>query len=132
MDKEKLAMFGAWMARLCVRPEDFREQFIRSSGKGGQNVNKVATAVQLTHIPTGLSVKCRAERSQAANRITAWTLLLQKIQDRERWERQQRITQAEKLRRQRRGRSRQGKEKMLADKKFLSKKKKDRRTPVDH
>lgn len=64
---------------LGVREEDLEESFIRSSGPGGQNVNKVATCVVLTHTPTGISVKVQGERSQALNRIKARELLAAKI-----------------------------------------------------
>ena len=68
------------MARLGVRESDLAESFIRSSGPGGQNVNKVATAVYLKHIPTGIEVKCGQERSQALNRYAARKILANKIE----------------------------------------------------
>ena len=67
------------MAELGVCEEDFEEQFIRSSGKGGQHVNKSSTCVQLRHRPTGLEVKCMQERSQSVNRFLARRELLEKI-----------------------------------------------------
>ncbi len=67
------------MRSLGVRPEEIRESFIRSSGPGGQNVNKTATCVYLKHIPTGIEVKCQGERTQAQNRLAAWKILLGKI-----------------------------------------------------
>ena len=57
------------LARLGVRPEDLEESFVHSGGKGGQNVNKVATCVVLVHRPTGIAVKCQRERTQGANRL---------------------------------------------------------------
>jgi protein subunit release factor B len=62
-----------------LREEDLEESFIRSSGKGGQNVNKVATCVVLVHRPSGLSVKCQRARSQGENRELARDLLAAKI-----------------------------------------------------
>ena len=104
------------MARLGVREEDIVERFIRSQGPGGQNVNKVSTCVHLRHLPTGIEVKCQAERSQAQNRYRARQLLLEKIEFallKESSEKQKRI---EKIRRQKRTRSRRVKLKVLESK----------------
>ncbi len=68
------------MACLGVREEDLKETFVRSSGPGGQKVNKTSSCVQLTHLPTGLSVKCQQERSQTLNRFLARRLLLDRIE----------------------------------------------------
>ena len=57
------------MDKLEVYEKDLQEKFIRSGGKGGQNVNKTSTCVYLKHIPTGIEVKCQRERSQALNRF---------------------------------------------------------------
>ena len=68
------------MHKLNVREEDLEESFIRSSGPGGQNVNKVATCVRLDHRPTGLQVKCQKTRSQKWNRYWARVWLLDEIE----------------------------------------------------
>jgi peptide chain release factor len=68
------------MEALGVREQDLEEQFIRSSGKGGQHVNKVSTCVRVHHIPTGLEVKCMKDRSQSVNRFLARRELLEKIE----------------------------------------------------
>src|SRR5512145_3376013 len=62
-----------------IRDEDVVEKFVRSGGKGGQNVNKTSTCVYLKHLPTGIEVKCQQERSQAMNRLAALALLAGKI-----------------------------------------------------
>ncbi len=67
------------MEELEVREEDMEEKFIRSSGKGGQHVNKTSTCVWLRHIPTGIEVKCMVERSQSVNRFLARRELLEKV-----------------------------------------------------
>jgi protein subunit release factor B len=114
------------MERLGIREEDIVEKFIRSGGHGGQNVNKVATCVYLKHLPTGIEVKCQQERSQALNRFLARRILADKIEAAilgKKSEEEQRIA---KIRRQKRKRSKRAKEKMLADKKRIAEKKKNR------
>ena len=77
-DKERT--IAARMMELGVAESEFEESFIRSSGPGGQKVNKSSSCVYLVHIPTGLSVKCQQERSQSLNRFLARRLLLDKIE----------------------------------------------------
>ena len=114
------------MERLGLREADLVEKFIRSGGRGGQNVNKVATCVYLKHLPSGTEVKCQLERSQALNRYLARRILADKIEAAvlgQQSEEEQRIA---KIRRQKRKRSRRAKEKMLADKRHVAEKKKGR------
>lgn len=68
---KKQAELEARMAALGLREVDFEEKFVRSSGPGGQNVNKTSTCVVLRHVPSGLEVKMQKERSQLLNRYRA-------------------------------------------------------------
>ena len=104
------------LARLGVRAEDLEESFVHSGGKGGQNVNKVATCVVLVHRPTGIAVKCQRERTQGANRLIARQMLADKIEERKLGAASKRQQEAEKIRRQKRRRSRRAKARMLDDK----------------
>jgi protein subunit release factor B len=124
---QKLAELENRLKARGIRKEDVIERFVRSSGAGGQNVNKVSTAVYLKHIPTGIEVKMQQERSQALNRFLAWRLLLDKIESKVLGEKSKRQKEIEKIRRQKRKRSKRAKEKMLGEKKIQSEKKQRRR-----
>ena len=120
---EKQRVLDEKMSRLGIREQDLVEKFVRSSGKGGQKVNKTSSCVYLKHLPTGIEVKCQRERYQSLNRFLARRLLTDKIERTilgKLSEEEQRI---QKIRRQKRKRSRRAKEKMLHDKKMHSRKK---------
>ncbi|HAM50839.1 MAG TPA: peptide chain release factor-like protein [Nitrospiraceae bacterium] len=68
------------MQALNIQEKDILEKFVRSSGKGGQKVNKTSTCVYLKHIPTGMEVKCMKDRSQSINRFLARRELLEVIE----------------------------------------------------
>ncbi|MDD4953804.1 MAG: peptide chain release factor-like protein [Candidatus Omnitrophica bacterium] len=111
------------MRHLGVRQEDILEKFVRSQGPGGQNVNKVSTCVYLRHIPTGIEVKCQQERSQAQNRFLARRMLLKKIESQILGKLSEERKRIEKIRRQKRRRSRRAKLKILEAKRMHSEKK---------
>ncbi len=117
--REKLNSLG-------IYEKDIEESFIRSRGRGGQNVNKVATCVHLKHIPTGTEVKCQKARTQGLNRFHARVLLYKKIERTIRGEESEEARRVAKIRRQKRKRSRRAKEKILEEKHYTSQKKKDR------
>lgn len=114
----------AKMDALNIREDEIEESFVRSGGKGGQKVNKTSTCVYLKHIPTGIEVKCQEERSQSLNRYRARVILVKKVEQLIKGRESEEIQRIEKIRRQKRKRSKRAKEKMLAEKKIASEKKK--------
>jgi len=106
---------------------ELEETFTRSSGPGGQNVNKVSTRVTLRHLPTNLTVSVQDSRSQGMNRQLARERLLAALQQRERDAAASARHSREKLRRQNAKRPRAAKERMLATKRHRASVKKDRR-----
>ncbi len=79
VSEEKNRWLSERMEALGLREKDIEEKFIRSSGSGGQKVNKTSTCVYLRHLPTGIEVKCMRERSQSLNRFLARRELVEKI-----------------------------------------------------
>ena len=112
------------MDQLGVSEEDLEETFVRSSGPGGQKVNKTSTCVFIRHIPTGLTVKCQRERLRSVNRFIARRILLDKIERMQKGVIEKERERIEKIKRQKRKRSKRAKEKMLKDKRKKSEKKK--------
>ncbi|MDP2912281.1 MAG: peptide chain release factor-like protein [Candidatus Omnitrophota bacterium] len=118
------------MDSLGIKEADLDEKFIRSSKKGGQKVNKTSTCVYLKHKPTGIEVKCQEERSQVLNRFLARRILVNKIESLVLGREAQIEKEIEKIRRQKRKRSRRAKDKMLKYKKIHSEKKNLRKPPA--
>ena len=115
---------AARLAQLRLDAADFEEKFSRSSGPGGQHVNKVSTAVLLRHVPTGVAVTVQDTRSQSMNRQLAWERLLDTIERTRREERAAWRAEIEKKRRQNSKRPRGVQRRILDDKKRHSQVKK--------
>ena len=118
------------MARLRISESDLEEHFSRSSGPGGQNVNKVSTAVTLKHLPTNVSVTVQDSRSQAMNRQLARVRLLDALEAAIRERKQTAQSAAAKRRRQNSKRPRGLKERILEGKRRRSDIKKSRAKPA--
>lgn len=80
VSEEKNKWLRERMMSLGILEKDIDEKFVRSSGHGGQNVNKTSTCVYLKHTPTGVEVKCMKDRSQSVNRFLARRELIKKVE----------------------------------------------------
>lgn len=80
VSEEKNRWLKDKMESLRIREKDIAEKFIRSSGKGGQKVNKTSTCVYIRHIPTGIEIKCMKDRSQSINRFLARRELVERLE----------------------------------------------------
>lgn len=123
---DKHEKLRARMERLRIREEDLDEHFIRGSGKGGQKINKTASCVQLVHRSSGTEIRCQQTRSQADNRYWARRELCERIEEKVLGEKSAKQQAVEKIRRQKRRRSRRAKAKMLDNKSKQGEKKKMR------
>jgi protein subunit release factor B len=103
---------------LSVRAEDIDEQFIRGSGHGGQKINKTNSCVQLRHIPTGIEVRCQKHREQSKNRLSAYKLLILKIEEKIKGKESALSQKIFKLKKQKARRSRKAQQKVLEAKKM--------------
>lgn len=115
VSKEKQAALSREMERLGIREEDIEETFTRSSGPGGQNVNKLATCVHLRHRPSGIAVKVMRERSQALNRFLARRSLAEKIATRVHGEDSAERKKARKITKQKKRRKRKTAKKLAGN-----------------
>jgi len=103
------------MKELGVLEADIDEKFIRSGGPGGQNVNKVATCIQLKHIPTGIIVKVQKDRTQGVNRFLARRSLVSKIEERLTGKPTKEQLKVQKIQKQKKRRKRRTKLKLGSD-----------------
>jgi len=113
---------------LSIKPADIEEFFIRGSGHGGQKVNKTSSTVRLKHIPTGIEVRCQEHREQVKNRMTAYRLLIDKLEDIIKGKESENAKKIYKLKKQKKRRSKKAKEKMLEAKRQRSEKKELRKS----
>ncbi len=116
--------------KLRINSSDIEEQFIRGSGKGGQKINKTSSTVLLKHIPTGIEVRCQKHREQSKNRLSAYKLLIQKIENQIEGKHSTQAQKIFKLRKQKQKRSKRAKEKMLSLKRSHSEIKASRKAPL--
>lgn len=112
------------MNELGLYEKDIEEVFVRSSGSGGQNVNKVSTCVLLYHHPSDTFVKCQQERRQSMNRLRARWILVEKVREKIKAQLSESRYLEEKKKRQNRKKPKRLKEKILEYKKRKSDKKK--------
>jgi protein subunit release factor B len=103
---KKQAELEARMAALGLREEDLQEKYVRSSGPGGQKVNKTASCVYLKHVPTGREVKMQRERSQRLNRYYARKRLCELLEAEQLGGKSPAALKAEKIRKQKQRRRR--------------------------
>src|SRR5262249_28704497 len=126
---EKEHALASRLATLGILESDLEERFVRSGGKGGQNVNKVATCVVLRHVPSGTVVKCQEARTQALTPSPGGRPLGAARGARRRGEASARAQTIARIRRQKRRRSRRAQERVLATKRAQAEKKAMRRAP---
>lgn len=129
ISQEKTDALEQRMIALGIRETDLLEKFVRGSGAGGQKINKTSNCVFLKHLPTGVCIKCQMDRSREMNRFLARRELcdqLEAIRDGKAIAKTQAI---EKMRRTNRPRSRNSKNRSVADKRITSQKKSLRQRP---
>ncbi len=106
--------------KLSINPDQVSEQFIRGGGKGGQKINKTSSRVQLRYVPMGIDIRCQTYREQSKNRLAAWKMLIDKVEERVLGRESAMAKARYKLIKQKKRRSRKAKEKILALKKERS------------
>ncbi len=99
------------MTSLGIREQDIEEKYIRSSGPGGQKVNKTSSCVFLKHIPTGIEIKMQKERSQGLNRYYARKRLCELLEEEKLGKKSPAALKAEKIRKQKQRRKRRSRQK---------------------
>lgn len=129
ISERKWQALQARMLSLGIREADLEEHFVRSSGRGGQNVNKVNTCVYLKHAPTGTEVKCQDSRFQGDNRYFARVRLCDRVEEQRLGRESKKAREIYKIRKQKQKRSKRAKEKILEAKRRRAEKKSQRKNP---
>lgn len=133
INKPKKDELAARMAKLGISEQNLTEKFILGSGSGGQKLNKTASCVYLKHTPSGMEIKCQKTRSRELNRFFARRELCDKLEHKIYGEKSRIQQEIEKIRRKKRRRTRRQKERMLAEKRMQSDKKRLRgRVDLNH
>lgn len=127
--KEKHEALARRMERLGISEADLTEKFILGSGSGGQKINKTFSCVYLKHAPTGIEIKCQQSRSRESNRFFARRMLCDKIEEKNNRAASAKQKEIEKIRKQKKRRSRKVQKKILEDKRAHSIKKSLRKPP---
>ena len=117
------------MAKLRILENDLIERFIRGTGHGGQKINKTSSCVYLHHRPSGIEIKCQAQRSREMNRYFVRRELCDRIEEIEQGRKSERRQRIEKIRRQKRRRSRRQRQREVGLKRQHGQKKEFRRKP---
>ncbi len=129
INPKKWQQLKTWMEQLDIHEKNIIEKFILGSGRGGQKLQKTASSVYVQHTPTGIEVKCQQDRSRDANRYYARKRLCEKIETILLGKESKKQQEAEKIRRQKRCRSRKAKEKILEQKRKRAEVKGTRKNP---
>ena len=129
--KEKQTQLTKRMEKLGIFEEDLIEKFILGSGKGGQKVNKTHSCVYLKHLPSQIEVKCQQERSRDLNRFYARKMLCDKMEEKLHFEESKRKKEIDKIRKQKKRRSRKLKQKLVEEKRTRSQTKQFRKPPKE-
>jgi len=111
---------------LGIKADDISEKFVVGGGSGGQKINKTSSCVMLKHLPTGTIVKCQKHREQSRNKLSAYKLLILKIEDEVKGKESDRAKRIFKIKKQKQKRSKRAKEKILHDKSHRATVKKQR------
>ena len=127
--QEKREALKERMASLGIGEDDLIERFIRGTGHGGQKINKTSSCVYLHHLPSGIEIKCQAQRSREMNRFLARREVCDRIEEIEQGRQSSRQQKIEKIRRQKRRRSRRQRQREVGLKRQHGQKKELRRKP---